>query len=122
MQGVRGSNPLGSIEFQLGISKIFPEYWACTEEWFRPFLNKVCARDFLEKKVDILNRINSTNELLASLAKENSNVYDFDAFNILCPTKRIWSNYLNNTLIYRETNHLTSEGNKYLPHALWNSL
>ena len=91
-----------------------PDVWACTKEWFRPFLHSGCAANFLESKPQILNRINDTNELLLSFSLENDNVYYFDAFSILCPDDKKCSSFVNDIQTYRNNNHLTQEGSEYL--------
>lgn len=88
--------------------------WACTKEWFRPLLNKNCSAKYQESRKNIEKRNIKINEVFNRLKKKNKNIYIYDPFNLLCPSETICSTINNDIILFRDDDHLSRDGAKYL--------
>jgi len=85
----------------------------CRDQWFRPnaFKDKSC---FGSDKSLLLNQRAEIHKQLYSLEQRHSNVFIFDAFDVVCPNVNFCNPSLNGDLIFADSNHLNKAGIKLL--------
>ena len=88
--------------------------WACTKEWFRPFVDKDCSLQFQESRKNIDNRNKTILDALKSVERKNGNVYMYDPFNLLCPDETVCETAVGKRQLFRDDDHLSRAGSKYL--------
>ena len=88
--------------------------WACTQEWFRPFKNKKCDSEYQEERVNILNRNALISGVFKELSNEHDNIFVYNAFNLLCPNGEVCKTTIEGQKIFRDDDHLSREGAKFL--------
>jgi len=87
---------------------------ACTQEWFRPFISIKCPSNYNEEKENIKIRNKYISNSLAKLSNRHENVYIFNPFDLLCPDKKICTTLVDGKKLFRDDDHLSREGAKYL--------
>ena len=91
-----------------------PPDWACTKEWFRPFASKSCSSYYQEKRSNIEVRNQSIRDAFERTQSKYSNVYIYDPFDLLCPSKSLCKTIVDDTKIFRDDDHLSRDGARYL--------
>ena len=91
-----------------------PPDWACTKEWFRPFASKSCNSYYQEKRSNIEERNQSIQDAFERTERKYSNVYIYDPFDLLCPSKSLCTTIVDETKIFRDDDHLSRDGARYL--------
>jgi len=81
----------------------------CRDQWFRPnvFKDKLC---FGSDKSLLRNQRAEIMKQLYSLKQKHSNVFIFDAFDVVCPNANFCRPSLNGDLIFSDSNHLNKAG------------
>lgn len=88
--------------------------WACTKEWFRPFISKDCSKKYAQSRQSIGERIQVISDGFEDLRRENNNTYVYDTFNMLCPSLVTCTTMLKGMQIFRDDDHLSKRGAEYL--------
>ncbi len=91
-----------------------PPDWACTKEWFRPFASKSCNSYYQEKRSNIEKRNQSIRDTFEKTERKYSNVYIYDPFDLLCPSNILCTTIVGETKVFRDDDHLSRDGAKYL--------
>ena len=87
---------------------------ACNKEWFRPFLSNKCVANYQETKYNILARNRYILSSLNKVTLEHSNVFLYNPFDILCPGESICNTSIDGMLLFRDDDHLSRFGAKFL--------
>ena len=87
---------------------------ACNKEWFRPFVSNKCVANYQETKHNIFARNKYILSSLNKIALQHSNVFLYNPFDILCPGESICKTSINGKLLFRDDDHLSRFGAKYL--------
>ena len=87
---------------------------ACTQEWFRPFITIKCSSNYQEVKENIKTRNKYISNSLAKVSHRYENVYVYNPFDLLCPDKKICTTLVDGKKLFRDDDHLSKEGAKYL--------
>lgn len=88
--------------------------WACTQEWFRPFISSNCSSTYYETREKIETRNMYISNALTRLSNKHENLYIYDPFEILCPGKEICTTIVDSKTLFRDDDHLSREGAKHL--------
>ena len=88
--------------------------WLCNKEWFRPLTSPSCNSNFQEKKINIEERNQPIQNGFRNLEKKYSNVFIYDPFNLLCPGETLCKTIVDKKKIFRDSDHLSRDGAKYL--------
>tara|TARA_B100001989_G_C24543259_1_gene468956 strand:+ start:662 stop:2716 length:2055 start_codon:yes stop_codon:yes gene_type:complete len=88
--------------------------WACTKEWFRPFTSKSCNSNYKEKRSNIEERNKSIRDAFERTESKYSNVYIYDPFDLLCPSETFCTTIVDEKKIFRDDDHLSRDGARYL--------
>jgi len=87
-------------------------YWVCERQWFRPVIPKSCY--YNESKELIVKRSSLITSRLRQIADTNPNAHLFEPFELLCPDKLFCRNYYGSVRLFRDDDHLTSEGSRFI--------
>ena len=91
-----------------------PPSSVCTKEWFRPFINIKCSSSYQEAKENIKTRNKYISKSLARLSRQCENVYIYNPFDLLCPDKKMCTTLVDGRKLFRDDDHLSREGARYL--------
>jgi peptidoglycan/LPS O-acetylase OafA/YrhL len=88
-------------------------YNNCSEQWFRPSLPLECLQS--KNRDKSIEETKTIKKRLFGLSQKNSNLFVYDPFPAICPTKSdICSNRLQGRIVYFDSHHLNNVGGNYL--------
>jgi hypothetical protein len=86
-----------------------PDAWACSREWFRPFVPKSCEANYSQSREEVLARVGVIRRGIHDLGRRHSNLYVYDIFDRLCPGP-ICNVTVDGLKVFRDDDHFSREG------------